>query len=106
MLADYGDDRLTYAQMADAMAYTCRYDEAIVYYKKAFALQPSPKYCDAQITAAHIYEIQGNYAAAIASCREQPEMMKNEWNIMEGCEVEQIRSEINRLQNLSAKRNA
>lgn len=106
MLADHGDDRLTYAQMADAMAYACRYDEAIAYYQKAFALQPSSKYCDAQITAAHIYEIQGNYAAAIASCREQPEVMKNERNLTEGCEVEQIHSEINRLQNLSAKHNA
>lgn len=106
MLADHGDDWLTYAQMADAMAYACRYDEAIAYYQKAFALQPSPKYCDAQITAAHIYEIQGNYAAAIASCREQLEVMKNEWNITEGCEVEQIHSEINRLQNLSARHNA
>lgn len=29
MLSDYGDDWLTYAQMADAMAYACRYDEAL-----------------------------------------------------------------------------
>lgn len=102
MLSDYGDDWMTYANMADAMAYACRYDEAIAYYKKAFALQPSPKYCDAQITAAHIYEIQGNYDAAIASCYEQLDVMKTEWKITEGCEVEEVREEINRLRNLSA----
>lgn len=102
MLSDHGDDWLAYAQMADAMAYACRYDEAIAYYKKAFALQPSPKYCDAQITAAHIYEIQGNYDAAIASCYEQLEVMKTEWNITEGCEVDAVQDEINRLRNLSA----
>lgn len=71
MLSDYGNDWLAYANMADAMACSCRYDEAIAYYKKAFELQPSPKFCDAQITAAHIYEIQGNYDAAIASRHEQ-----------------------------------
>lgn len=87
--------------MADAMAYACRYDEAISYYKKAFELQPSPKYCDAQITAAHIYEIQGKYDAAIASCYEQLEVMKNEWKITEGCEVERISDEINRLKKLN-----
>lgn len=63
MLLDHSDDWLSYANMADAMAYACRYDEAIAYYKKAFELQPSPKFVDAQITAAHIYEIQGNYGA-------------------------------------------
>ncbi len=97
MLSDHGDDWLTYACMADAMAYACRYDEAIAYYKKAFEIQPSPKYCDAQITAAHIYEIQGNYDAAIASRYEQLDVMKNEWNITEGCEVEAVYDEIDRL---------
>lgn len=100
MLSDHGNDWLAYAQMADAMACTCRYDEAIAYYKKAFSLQPSPKYCDAQITAAHIYEIQGNYAAAISSCYEQLAVLKEEWNITEGCEVQRIYDEIARLQNL------
>ncbi len=100
MLLDYSDDWLAYANMADAMAYACRYDDAIAYYKKAFALQPSPKYCDAQITAAHIYEIQGNYAAAITSCYEQLKVLKEEWNITEGCEVQRIYDEINRLKNI------
>lgn len=102
MLSDHGEDWLAYACMADAMAYACRYDEAIAYYKKAFELQQSPKYCDAQITAAHIYEIQGNYDAAIASRYEQLEVIKNEWNITEGYEVEQVYDEINRLRNISA----
>lgn len=101
MLSAHSDDWLAYAHMANAMAHACQYDEAIAYYRKAFDLQPSPKYCDAQITAAHIYEIQGNYDAAIASCYEQLEVIKNEWNITEGCEVEEIQDEINRLRNLS-----
>lgn len=106
MLSDHPDDWLSYANMADAMAYACRYDEAIAYYQKAFELQPSPKYCDAQITAAHIYEIQGNYDAAIASCYEQLEVVKGEWKITEGCEVEEIHREIDRLRNLSMKQKA
>lgn len=98
MILDYSNDWLAYANMADAMAYSCRYDEAITYYKKAYELQPSPKYMDAQITAAHIYEIQGKYQQAIVSLKEQLEVLKNEWNITEGREVERINSEINRLQ--------
>ena len=101
MLLDYSNDWLAYAMMADAMAYACRYDEAITYYKKAFDLQPSPKYTDAQITAAHMYEIQGNYDAAIASRYEQLEVLKTEWNITEGREIDNINEEINRLRNIS-----
>ena len=102
MLLDYRNDWLAYANMADAMAYACRYDEAIAYYKKAFELQPSPKFHDAQITAAHIYEIQGKYDAAIASCYEQLEVLKSEWMITEGREVDRVHKEIERLQNQSA----
>ena len=101
MTLDYSDDWLAYANMADAMAYACHYDEAIAYYKKAYELQPSPKYYDAQITAAHIYEIQGKYANAIESLNEQLEVLKNEWNITEGREVDHIYSEINRLQRIA-----
>lgn len=106
MLSEHGDDWLAYANMADAMAYACRYDEAIAYYKKAFELQPSPKFTDAQITAAHIYEIQGNFTAAIASLREQLEVLKTEWNITEGRDVDRIHSEIARLQSISLPHNA
>ncbi len=88
------------------MAYACRYDEAIAFYKKAFELQPSPKFCDAQITAAHIYEIQGNYDAAIASRHEQLQVLKTEWDMTEGREVEEIHEEIARLQNISVSRKA
>jgi len=103
MLLDHSNDWLTYAMMADAMASVCRYDEAIDYYKKAFELQPSPKYIDAQITAAHIYEIQRNYDAAIASLYEQMDVLKTEWNITEGRELDRIHGEINRLRCISAK---
>lgn len=100
MLSEHSDDWLAYAQMSDAMACACRYGEAIAYYQKAFELQPSPKYCDAQITAAHIYEIQGNYDAAIASCYEQLSVLKEEWDLTEGREVQRIYDEIARLKNL------
>lgn len=100
MLSDHSDDWLSYANMADAMTRACRYDEAIVYYKKAYELQPSPKHTDAQITAAHIYEIQGKYDEAIASVREQLEVLKQEWNITEGREVNHALAEIIRLTQL------
>lgn len=97
MLEDYSGDWLAFANMADAMAYACRYDEAIRYYKRAQELQPSPKYTDAQMTAAHIYEIQGKYAEAVESLKEELEILKTEWNITEGREVEHIHREMDRL---------
>lgn len=100
MIADFSDDWLAYANMADAMACSCRYDEAIAFYKKAFELQPSPKYTDAQITAAHIYELQEKHDAAISSLQDQLEVLKTEWNITEGREVDRIHQEINRLRNI------
>lgn len=97
MLDDHSDDWLAYACMADAMAHLCRYDEAIAYSKKAQELQPSPKYTDAQSTAALIYEIQGNYAKALDSLNEQLELLKSEWHLTEGREVERIHKEMDRL---------
>lgn len=76
MLEDYSSDWLAFACMADAMAYACRYDEAIRYYRRAQELQPSPKYIDAQMTAAHIYEIQGKYADAVESLKEELEICR------------------------------
>ena len=101
MLEQHNDDWLAFANMADAMAYACRYDEAIRYYQKAQELQPSPKYTDAQITAAHIYEIQGKYDKAIDSLKEQLEILKKEWNITEGSQVEHIYSEMERLRRIA-----
>lgn len=101
MLEDYSDDWLAFANMADAMAYACRYDEAIRYYQKAQELQPSPKYTDAQITAAHIYEIQGKYDKAIDSLKEQLEILKQEWNITEGSQIDHIYSEMERLRRIA-----
>ena len=97
MLEDYSGDWLAFANMADAMAYACRYDEAIRYYKRAQELQPSPKYTDAQMTAAHIYEIQGKYAEAVESLEEELEILKHEWGVTEGREVEHIHREMDRL---------
>lgn len=101
MLEDYSGDWLAFASMADAMAYACRYEEAIRYYRKAQELQPSPKYTDAQITAAHIYEIQGKYAEAIDSLNQQLEILKKEWDLTEGCNVDHIHDEINRLRRMA-----
>ena len=103
MLEDYSGDWLAFASVADAMAYACRYDEAIRCYRRAQELQPSPKYTDAQITAAHIYEIQGKYAEAVESRREQLEILKNEWNITEGREVEHIHREMDRLRRAASQ---
>lgn len=101
MLKDHGNDWLAFASMADVMASICRYEEAIGYYKKAQQLQTSPKYTDAQTAVAHIYEIQGKFEEAINTLNEQLEILKTEWNLTEGREVERIYREIHRLRQRS-----
>lgn len=104
MVEDHGNDWLAFASMADAMASICRYEEAIVYYKKAQQLQQPPRYTDAQTAVAHIYEIQGNFDEAINTLNQQLEILKTEWNLTEGCEVERIHREIHRLRQRALKR--
>ena len=104
MLAEHSEDWLAFACMADAMAGACRYDEALRYAHKAQQLQPSPKYADWQVTAAQIHEIRGDYEQAIESRREQLALLRQEWGITEGWDVDLIFREIDRLRRAQEKR--
>ena len=97
MLTEHSDDWLAFACMADAMAGACRYDEALQYARKAQQLQPSPKYVDAQVVAAQIHEILKDYEQAIESRREQLALLKQEWGLTEGRDVDFVLREIDRL---------
>ncbi len=80
--------------------YTLRqdYDRAIAWYRKGQEQQPSPKFTDSAVSIAHICEIRGDREGAIASYREQLRLMREEWNIVSGEEVEAVEREIRKLQ--------
>jgi len=66
--------------------YTLRqeYDRAVEWYRKGQEIQPSPKYTDSAMCIAHICEIRGDKAGAIAAYREMLRLMKEEWGIVSG----------------------
>ncbi len=74
------------------------YDKAIEWYRKAQEIQPSPKYTDSAMSIAHICEIRGDKAGAIAAYREQIRLMREEWGIISGEELEEIEKAIRKLQ--------
>ena len=73
------------------------YDKAIDWYRKGQALQPSPKYVDSATSIAHICEIRGDRAGAIAAYKEVLRLLKEDWGIISGEEWEETERAIKRL---------
>ena len=95
---------LVYSYTADRYAADCRYEEAVELNKKAFQLQPSPKYTDAAECIAHIYEITGEYEKAIEAWEELILVLQIEWHTTEGEAVDRPRREIERVREISKKK--
>lgn len=100
MVEKDGENWLVYAYLADRYAGNCRYEEAVACNRKAFELQPSPKYADAAECIAHIREITGDYPEAIEAWEEYIRVLDTQWHITEGEAVDMPRREIARLKEL------
>ena len=79
--------------------YTLRqeYDKAILWYRRGQEMQPSPKYTDSAASIAHICEIRGDRAGAVAAYREVLRLQQEEWGIVSGEEREAVERAISRL---------
>ena len=73
------------------------YDEAIEWYRNGQEMQPSPKFTDSAASIAHICEIRGDRAGAIAAYREVLDLQKNEWGIVSGEMRDEVERAIQRL---------
>lgn len=98
MSAQFQDDWLAQLLMADCFACIGQYDKAIPYYHRALELQPSPRYTDAYISMAQIYEIQEDYEAAVHAWEGVLKLCQEEWDCHEGEGIDQPLREIARLQ--------
>lgn len=65
------------------------YEKAIAHYEKAMEAQASPKFTDPPEAMAHIYEILGDKEKAVECYKLQLKMMREEWGIIAGEEVDQ-----------------
>lgn len=101
MAEKFADDWLAQLAMADCLAYTGQYDEAVLYYQRALDLQSAPRYTDAYLSMAQIHEIQGNYEAAVQAWEGVLRLRQEEWGYQEGEAIDQPVREIARLRELS-----
>ena len=74
------------------------YDKAVEWYRKGQQMQPSPKYTDSAFSIAHICEIRGDKAGAIAAYREVLRLMREEWGIVSDETQDEVKQAIQRLQ--------
>lgn len=97
--ADGKDAWLVQLALAERETERQNYEKAIAHYEKAMEVQESPKYTDPPQSMAHIYEILNDKENALACYKLQLKMMREEWGIIAGEEVEQANRDIERLLN-------
>ena len=101
MLALYPDNWVVWESYADVMARLCRYDEAIEAYKKAMPLRDDPPFIDCEEALSHLYELKGDYEAAVEMQEKIIELMKTHWGETEGEGIDFRLREIERLKHKS-----
>ncbi len=74
------------------------YDKAVEWYRRGQEMQPSPKYTDNARSIAHICEIRGDRAGAIAAYREELRLLREDWGIVSGETREEVERAIRKLQ--------
>ena len=74
------------------------YDKAIAWYRKGQDMQPAPKFTDSAMSVAHISEIRGDKAGAVAAYKEVLRIQREDWGIVSGEERDEIERAIQQLQ--------
>lgn len=85
---------------AERMMLCGRYTEAIHSYLASFEAEAKPRYVDAFIACAELYERMGQYEQAIAMRDKQIAILQEDWHIESGEGLEAPRREIKRLKSL------
>ncbi|MBQ6464835.1 MAG: helix-turn-helix domain-containing protein [Oscillospiraceae bacterium] len=94
---EYGEDHFAVFALGDELAVQARYDEAIAAYRRSFEIEKKPRYVDALISIAHIYEILGRPEKAIEALEEELVILRDEWDTTTGETADHVRREIERL---------
>ena len=71
MCRDWRSEWSVWWSMGDVMARAGRYDEAKENYRRAFDLQPAPKYVDSLESIAQVCELAGDIPGAVAALEKQ-----------------------------------
>ena len=91
------DNWLTLLNAANRFSKHHAFKEAIPYYQKAHELCPRPRYTDMLASLAYISENMGESEEAIKYFKAELKLLKDEWQITKGEQVEAIKKNIARL---------
>lgn len=94
----FPEEWCVYHNIADYLLRDGQTEKVAAYYRKAIDIQKAPRYTDPFEALAQFYERVENYAAAIATLKEDLEICDKEWHFTEGESADVIRREIARLQ--------
>ena len=100
MCRDWPEDWMVGYTMGDAMVRTGRYGEAKGHYRRAFELQPQPKYVDSLESIAQVCQLEGDIPGAVAALEEEVALLAGQWDTCTGETVDKVRREIGRLKAL------
>lgn len=100
MSRDWPDEWLVWYSMGDVMIRTGQHGKAKENYRRAFELQPAPKYVDCMESIAQVCELEGDIPGAIAALEEEVSTLADQWDTRTGETVDKVRREIARLKAL------
>lgn len=100
MCRDWPEDWMVWYTMGDAMVRTGRYGKAKKNYRRAFDLQPAPKYVDSLESIAQVCELDGDIPGAVAALEEETAVLAEQWDTRTGETADKVRREIARLKTL------
>lgn len=100
MCRDWPEDWMVWYTMGDAMVRTGRYGEAKGHYRRAFELQPQPKYVDSLESIAQVCQLEGDIPGAVTALEEEVALLAGQWDTCTGETVDKVRREIGRLKAL------
>lgn len=100
MCRDWPEDWMVWYTMGDAMVRVGRYGKAKENYRRAFDLQPPPKYVDGLESIAQVCELAGDIPGAVAALEEEVAVLAEQWDTRTGETADKVRREIARLKAL------
>lgn len=100
MQRDYPDEWMVVFEISELCVLEGDYEKAIDYMKLTCEKQVKPRFVDTSEALAQLYEIVGDYDNAIKTLEEELVILKEDWDIGKGEEVDFVKRNIARLRKL------
>ena len=100
MQRDYPDEWMVVFEISELCVLEGDYEKAIDYMKLTREKQEKPRFVDTSEALAQLYEIVGDYDNAIKTLEEELVILKEDWDIGKGEEVDFVKRNIARLRKL------